>query len=368
LKIKNWKLKILFTKTIKKHNQTSMQKDRQSFSAKVSYWLKVVSLGMILGLGLQFAQAWTAPIQVPPGGNVAGPLTTGGSQTKTGSLTTGGLSAPSLVDSDNVNRFVNPSATSSLWGLMIASLPNCDLKTDASGSVYCGTDAVGAGGGVTSVSTGAGLTGGPITTTGTVSLNTSGFGACGNATTGKVYWDGSRLVCGTDQSGGGGGGVTGFGTSNYIPRWTAGATLGDSAIYQHGNNIVVGSTNSLGYTFGVNGTVGVTSNITAAGKVYSAATVGTDSNLTLTTKGYVDSRVGGVTSGSIVAGCEITSLANTACGASATYSCWGGASGGVSTPTCPSGSTVKRMGAVYSDPSSCYGSAYTSFSHICIKN
>lgn len=120
---------------------------KQSLTTKVTYWLKVVSLGMVLGLGLQFAQAWVAPTAAPPAGNVAGPITTGSSQTKTGALTTGGLAAPSFVDTDNAARYVNPSSASVLWGLSIASLPNCDLKTNAGGAVYCGTDATGGGSG-----------------------------------------------------------------------------------------------------------------------------------------------------------------------------------------------------------------------------
>ncbi len=181
----------------KQSNKTSMHKDKQSIAVKVSYWLKVVSLGMILGLGLQFAQAWTAPTLAPPAGNVSGPVTTGGNQTKTGSLTTSGLSAPSFVDSNNINRFVDPSGTSSLWGLTIASLPNCDLKTNASGAVYCGVDA---GGSSYAAGTGLSLFGSTFT------LNTSGISGCTNPATSKIYWDNSnnRLACGADQTGTGG--------------------------------------------------------------------------------------------------------------------------------------------------------------------
>ncbi|MFZ1720283.1 MAG: hypothetical protein WAU28_02925 [Candidatus Moraniibacteriota bacterium] len=51
------------------------------------YWMKVVSLGLILGIGIQFAQAWTSPLSAPPGGTISGPLTTGNdSQAKTGNL------------------------------------------------------------------------------------------------------------------------------------------------------------------------------------------------------------------------------------------------------------------------------------------
>ena len=94
---------------------------KRSFAMKAAYWLRVVSLGLILGLGLQFAQAWVAPTVAPPGGNVSGPVTTGGNQTKTGSLTvSGGLAAPSLVDSDNVGFYLNPSSLSALYNASIS--------------------------------------------------------------------------------------------------------------------------------------------------------------------------------------------------------------------------------------------------------
>lgn len=48
-----------------------------------TYYAKIVILAIIVSGGLQFAQAWVAPATAPPGGNVAGPLTTGaGNQTK----------------------------------------------------------------------------------------------------------------------------------------------------------------------------------------------------------------------------------------------------------------------------------------------
>jgi hypothetical protein len=38
---------------------------------------KIITLGLLLGLGIQFLFAWTAPGGAAPTGNVAGPLTTG---------------------------------------------------------------------------------------------------------------------------------------------------------------------------------------------------------------------------------------------------------------------------------------------------
>ncbi len=57
------------------HQQKNMQK--HSLAHKSVYWMKVISLGLILGFGIQFAKAWTPPTVAPPGGNVSGPLTNG---------------------------------------------------------------------------------------------------------------------------------------------------------------------------------------------------------------------------------------------------------------------------------------------------
>ncbi|OGI15465.1 MAG: hypothetical protein A2878_01655 [Candidatus Moranbacteria bacterium RIFCSPHIGHO2_01_FULL_54_31] len=58
-----------------------------AFLRNFTYWLRVVSLGLIVGLSIQFVQAWTAPVSAPPAGNVAGPITTGaGTQIKNGGL------------------------------------------------------------------------------------------------------------------------------------------------------------------------------------------------------------------------------------------------------------------------------------------
>ncbi|MBP9751845.1 MAG: hypothetical protein KBD19_03230 [Candidatus Moranbacteria bacterium] len=72
-----------------------MQKDNT-----LLYWVKIVSLGLILGLGLQLAEAWTAPSALPPGGNVSGPVTVGDvGQSKAGNLAlnTSGIYANGLL-------------------------------------------------------------------------------------------------------------------------------------------------------------------------------------------------------------------------------------------------------------------------------
>jgi hypothetical protein len=60
-------------------------------------------------------------------------------------------------------------------------------------------------------------------------------------TTGQyVSGIGSTLTCSTPP--GGGGGVSGSGTASYIPKWTAGTTLGNSQVYDNGTNVGIGTT------------------------------------------------------------------------------------------------------------------------------
>ena len=54
---------------------------------KSSYWLSVATLGIILGLSIQFAKAWTEPTGTPPDGNVGAPINVGDNiQYKAGTL------------------------------------------------------------------------------------------------------------------------------------------------------------------------------------------------------------------------------------------------------------------------------------------
>jgi len=63
---------------------------------RVTYWLGVAIVGILVGVGGQFAQAWTNPPGgdvIPPNGNVAGPITTG----ILNQIKQGGLSVASLL-------------------------------------------------------------------------------------------------------------------------------------------------------------------------------------------------------------------------------------------------------------------------------
>ena len=59
-------------------------------------------------------------------------------------------------------------------------------------------------------------------------------------------------------------GVGGSGTTNYISKWTASGTLGNSLIYDNGTNVGIGNTNTT-YTLDVTGTGRFTSNLTTNG-------------------------------------------------------------------------------------------------------
>ncbi len=110
---------------------------------------------------------------------------------------------------------------------------------------------------VTSVGSGAGLTGGPITTSGTLSINNTGsVQSCTNATTQKVIWNASGYFgCATDQNSLGT--ITGSGTSGYVAKFDAGQDITNSVIQDNGSVIGVGTapnaTNGITVAIGGNG-------------------------------------------------------------------------------------------------------------------
>jgi hypothetical protein len=157
----------------------------------------------------------------------------------------------------------------------------------------------GGGGTVTQVNTGAGLTGGPITTTGTISVANDGITTAmlqNNCVTSAKIVDGTitatdigssqvvkslnsikdnvNLVAGSNititPSGQNitiastAGGVGGSGTTNYLPKFTGSTTLGNSVISQDASGNI---------TFGTNGSAGelripATDNVYEGGQIF----------------------------------------------------------------------------------------------------
>jgi hypothetical protein len=59
---------------------------------KITYWSSVITIGVILGITLQFTKAWSEPNSLPPNSNIGAPITTGtATQLKNGTLGINGL-------------------------------------------------------------------------------------------------------------------------------------------------------------------------------------------------------------------------------------------------------------------------------------
>lgn len=178
---------------------------------KLSYWTGVVSIGILVGLSLQLARAaWSEPTAPAPGGNVAAPLNISNiDQTKSGSLQLNGLALTKtdkalIIPNGNVGvGTINPNPSKGLAGYLSAK------------DVY---------------------------------LNDIG------------QWASSL-------SGGGGGTLAGGGTTNYIPKWTGGTTLGNSIMLDQGANgvfisggsggaVTAISTSAMATLYGLNGGTG----------------------------------------------------------------------------------------------------------------
>ena len=98
-----------------------------------AYWLKVVALGVVLGFGIQFAQAWTNPTAPAPTGNVAGPVNMSAlTQVKNGSL---GLVGNLVANMIQVNGVATESSACSSNGLMARSASG-ELLSCRSGAWY----------------------------------------------------------------------------------------------------------------------------------------------------------------------------------------------------------------------------------------
>jgi hypothetical protein len=66
-------------------NQNKIMTRNQSY--RYSYWFGGLIVGALITFTTHLVFAWSEPTSAPPSGNVSGPITTGGNQTKNGSLT-----------------------------------------------------------------------------------------------------------------------------------------------------------------------------------------------------------------------------------------------------------------------------------------
>ncbi|HRZ95345.1 MAG TPA: helix-turn-helix domain-containing protein, partial [Candidatus Moranbacteria bacterium] len=144
------------------------------------------------------------------------------------------------------------------------------LKIDGSGGMYWATVSGGSGGigTVTSVGSGNGLTGGPITESGTLSISLLGTGITTPTTSSYsgmefagasnqlslihgcsddqvLAWNSSSQVweCSTVS---GIGGITGSGSSGYITKWNGTNTLTISSLFENATGVGIGNTNPTG--------------------------------------------------------------------------------------------------------------------------
>ena len=156
------------------------------------------------------------------------------------------------------------TATSSATGLVdttVISTRAYRQKGDDSLGAIISTKGSGT---VTSVATGYGLSGGTITTTGTLIADTALVAS--RLRLGKVA-DSLSLVKQNVLTNP----VTGTGTTNYVSKFTGTSTIGNSSIYDNGTQVLVNTTSTGGgYTLRVNGTAETTGNTflgTSGGKV-----------------------------------------------------------------------------------------------------
>lgn len=127
----------------------------ERINARFSYWAKVMVVGLVVGVGLQLAQAWTTPGSSPPNGNVSAPVTVSSvSQVKSGNLTLGNDLAVSR--NSVLGSYVSTSNTT---GLCLSGV--------------CRTTWPATGGAVSSIIAGNGVSVSSATGNVTVSANTS---------------------------------------------------------------------------------------------------------------------------------------------------------------------------------------------------
>lgn len=116
----------------------------------VMYWSKVIILGIIVGVSIQFAFAWTAPSSAPPAGNTSGPLTVSAvNQTKAGKLATASTiasdSGTTLVTKDYVDAAAATPIRGGHYGGCIQQLNSASTNISSSNMAWPITSCPGTG-------------------------------------------------------------------------------------------------------------------------------------------------------------------------------------------------------------------------------
>lgn len=78
--------------------------------------------------------------------------------------------------------------------------------------------------------------------TGNVAIGSTVSGGGALQVNGNVNINGVFQINGVTIGGGGGSGVTGSGTTNYLPKWSSSSSLGNSLIYDNGTQVTIGGT------------------------------------------------------------------------------------------------------------------------------